>query len=262
MNETPVDSLAWSPRKLGVAIVVAVAAQLGLILWFSTRGELQLRVADVRPAIKLLVDAPGNWLALTDPTLFSRAHPYGFSGTAWLKIPPHSYIPPEKGDAPMWLALAPESMGAAFHDFVRSYNPDKGKLRTWQPPDVTAPSRPFLTPAFDSRVEVQGPLAARGIIIQPELPAWTNADILAPSRVQVLVDARGNPISAVLLGGSGLKAADQSAVETARRMSFGAEEKVLADPASGAEDGLATGWLTFFWRTLGPVTNGLVVPPP
>jgi hypothetical protein len=260
MNEAVLDSQAWSARKLGLAIALAVVVQLGLILWFSARGELKTRVAETRPAIELLADAQGEWLALTDPTLFSRAHPKGFSQAAWLSLPSHSYQPADKGDAPLWLAPAPERMGAAFGDFVKDYRPEGVAVRGWGPPVTTAPSQLPFTPTFDSRVELQGLLAARGILAQPELPSWSNADILAPSRVQVLVDARGNPVSAVLLGGSGLKAADESAVELARRMSFGADRMVLENPASHADDGLMTGWLTFFWRTLAPGTNGMENP--
>ena len=260
MNELAVDSLAWSPRRLGAVIAIAVAAQLALILWFSARGELKPRTPDVRPDVKLMAGAGWEWLAMTDPTVFSRAHPDGFSGVAWLSIPPHSYLPADRGGAPMWLAPAPKRMGAAFQSFVKGYLPEGVTLRTWQPPMITPPSRLPAVPSFDSRLKVLGPLAVRGIVTQPELPAWTNTDILAPSQVQVLVDARGHPVSVVLLRGSGLEAADQSAVAIAQRMSFGPDRGVLNNPASSADDGLTTGSLVFSWRTLAPATNGFVNP--
>jgi hypothetical protein len=260
MNETGVDSLAWSPRKLGIVVAMAVLAQVALILWFSPRGPLKPRAVDAGPAIRLVVEAGGEWLTLTDPTVFSRAHPAGFSGVAWLSIPAHSYLPTDEADAPLWLALAPESLGATFREFVKGYTPEGVTLRRWRPPVVTAPTRLPAVAAFESQVGVEGALAARGIVSQPALPAWTNADVLPPSRVQVLVDARGNPISAVLLGSSGLKAADHSAVDLARRMRFGADPAALLDPEASPNEGLATGRLIFSWRTLAPATNGVVNP--
>jgi TonB family protein len=109
-------------------------------------------------------------------------------------------------------------------------------------------------------VRVEGALAGRGIRSVPPLPAWTNADILAPSRVRVLVDASGHPMSAVLIESSGLKAADASAVELAQRMSFGRDAEALKQPPGNPDAGLTTGWLIFSWRTLAPTTNGLVNP--
>lgn len=260
MNPVAADSLAWSHRKLLVAVVVAVAAQLLLILWFSAQERLTPRTASPRPAIQLVAEAGREWLLLTDPTLFSRAHPNGFSEVAWLSFPRHGYRPADRGDVPMWFAPEPERMGAAFRDFVKDYVSVAVSPRNWQPPRTTVPSRLPPVPTFDSRVEVQGPLAARGIVAQPGLPSWTNVDVLGPSRVQVLVDARGNPISTVLLSSSGLKTADQSAVDIARRMSFGADRRALDNPVPGANDGLTAGWLLFSWRTLAPVTNGIVNP--
>jgi len=261
MNESPADSLAWSPRKLATVIVIAVLVQLALISWFSAEGPLRPRTAESRPAIQLLAEAREDWLALSDPTLFARPNPAGFSGAAWLRFPNHSYVPADTAAAPLWLALAPETLGTTFQKFVRTYATESRTLRSWQPPSVTAPTRLPVAPAFDSQVTPEGPLAARGIIDCPKLPSWTNSDVLAPSRVQVLVDARGNPVSAVLLGSSGLPAADQSALEIAARMRFGPEPTVLRNPAAGPEEGLTTGSLHFSWHTLAPsTTNGLVNP--
>lgn len=260
MNAPPVDSLVWSPRKLIVVIILAVLVQVALIAWCSAPGVLTPRAAEARPEIQLLAGARSEWLSLTDPTLFSRAHPDGFSGHAWLAVPEHNYLPGDKADAPLWLALTTESLGGAFREFVKGYTPEGLTLRSWQPPVVTGPTRRLAAVGSDSEVRVEGPLARRGIRSVPMLPAWTNNDILAPSRVRVLVDAAGHPMSAVLLESSGLKAADASAVELAQRMTFGRDEEALRQPPGNPDAGLATGRLIFSWRTLAPVTNGLVNP--
>jgi len=260
MNEPTVDSLAWSPRKLGSVIFIAVVIQLTFLFWFSAHGPMKSRKVDVGPAIQLLAEARDEWLVLTDPTIFSRAHPAGFSGVAWLSIPPHSYLPGDKADAPLWLALAPDTLGTTYRDFVKALSPDGFSVRSWPPPAITIPSRLPVPPAFISQLRVEGALAERGIVSQPELPAWTNAEVLAPSRVHVLVDARGNPISAVVLSSSGLPAADQSAVRLAGRMRFGSDTAVLKNPDARSDDGLAAGWVIFSWKTLASATNGSVNP--
>lgn len=254
------DPLAWSPRKLGIGIAIAIASQLLFILWFSARGEFKTRVADSRPAIQLFDGVRSEWLRLTDPTLFARAHPDGISAAAWLDVPKHAYQPTDKGDAPAWLPLAPESLGATFQQFVRGYSVEGSAPRSWQPPTVTPLTRVRIPPVPESRVSLQGPLASRGIVSAPLLPTWTNTDVLAPSRVQVMVDPWGNPISAALLTSSGLRAADEAAVALARQMMFGSETPNQLNHLQLPETDTSRGLLIFSWRTLSPITNNSTNP--
>jgi TonB family protein len=254
------DSLAWPARKLVVAIVIALGAQVVLIHWFSARGELKTRMPDARPALQLFNGVRSEWLRITDPTLFARAHPDGVSATAWLDIPTHNYRPAEAPDAPAWLALAPERLGATFQEYVKNYQPEGVSLRSWQPPSVTEPTRLRYPPMPESHVRVQGPLAARGILSTPPLPAWTNADILRPTRVQVLVDAWGNPMTAALLQSSGLAEADQAALAISQKIAFGPQPPNVVNATRTPETDLTPGWLIFTWRTLAPATNGIPNP--
>lgn len=256
MNAPVNDSLGWSWRKLTVAIAIALGVQVVLIYWFSARGELKTRRPDARPHVQLFNGVRSEWLRLTDPTLFARAHPDGVSAAAWLDIPTHSYRPTETADAPAGLALAPENLGATFQEYVKNYPSEAVTLRNWQRPAVTAPTRLRYPPMADSQVRVQGPLAARGILSTPPLPAWTNIDILGPTRVQVLVDAWGNPITATLLQSSRLAEADKAALDISRKMTFGAQPPSVVNATPTPETDLTPGWLTFTWRTLAPATNG------
>jgi hypothetical protein len=109
---------------------------------------------------------------------------------------------------------------------------------------------------------VEGALAARGLLSLPPLPVWAGADLLAPSQVRVLVDARGHPVSALLLAGSGLAAADQAAVNLALAAQFGSDPAALKAPPGNPAAGLVFGRLNFRWHTV-PVTaltNGLPNP--
>ena len=88
------------------------------------------------------------------------------------------------------------------------------------------------------------------------LTIWPYANVIAPSKVQVLVDAAGNVVSAVLLPpDSGFTAADQydkadqRALELARAARFA--------PASR----LTVGRMIFNWHTVPPpATNAPAIP--
>ena len=266
MNGALAEPLVWSGRKRWIVIALAVGVQAGLILWFGATSPRSIRIVDARPDVQLVTVADSELLAVTAPTLFSRAHPKGFSGPAWLAVPP---LPepgqfPESAASPVWLAVEPGDLGATFRAFVRARAPGPFTLRNEQSPAVTQPSAPLILPAAtNSIVEVEGALAARGLLGMSELPSWPNPDILSPSEVQVLVDARGNPVSALLLSGSGLKAADQTAVNLARSAQFGSAPSVLNAQFVNPSDGLVFGRLIFRWHTLPLMTmatNGLPNP--
>jgi hypothetical protein len=78
------------------------------------------------------------------------------------------------------------------------------------------------------------------------------------------VDARGNPISAVLVKGSGLKLADQLAVALARDARFAPDRAALKLQMENPAAGLISGRMIFHWHTVpaalasgpgGPVPN-------
>jgi TonB family protein len=81
------------------------------------------------------------------------------------------------------------------------------------------------------------------------LPDWPFPDVLARTEVQVMVDGQGRVLSAVVLGESGLPAADARALQAAHAIQFGPTPE--AAPVSGL--------LEFFWRTA--PTNAPAMPP-
>jgi hypothetical protein len=266
MNGVLPEPFAWSARKRWLWIGVAIAAQFGLLFWLSARSPRPVRVAKARPVVRLVPGARGDWLSVADPTLFSRAHRTGFSGPAWLGVPP---LPepeklPESAVAPAWLTLSPESLGGELH--AAAETPPTEFAPLWKPPPP-APTQPAVEPLFpaitNSVVQVEGALAARGLLSLPALPSWSNADVLAPSQVQVMVDARGNPVSALLLAGSGLKGADEAAVRLALAARFGTDPAALDSQPGNPAAGLIFGRLLFRWHTLpvAAVTNNAVNPP-
>jgi hypothetical protein len=78
-----------------------------------------------------------------------------------------------------------------------------------------------------------------------KLPPWPYTDVIAPSKVQVLVNAAGDVVSAVLLPSGNPSEvhdadADRRALDLARAARFA--------PASG----LTVGQLVFDWHTVAP----------
>lgn len=254
----------WSTRKLATAIGIAVLVQLTLIYWFSAWTPAVPRTAEARPVVQFAADRQTEMLALTDPTIFSRAHPRGFSGRAWITVPEHDYQPGVTDGPPATLAPAAETLGATFRAYILTNDSGRWTARYLEAPAPTQPTAGlvFRTPT-QSRLSVKGPLAILPLLFAPPLPVWTNADILAPSEVLLLVDARGNPVSATLVQPrSGYKPGehDRRAVELAMQTAFRTDNSANAAPSNTPEAGLVSGRLIFHWHTVAPGTNGMTNP--
>lgn len=251
-NPAPDDPFLWSARRLGWVMVVLVAALFLLAHLFSANAPQPVRVADARPAMRLAPHWPDEYFAPASPVLFAAPHPLGFSGRAWLAAPKLDYRPVQADDGPAWLAPDPGSLAMAFGDFVRTNPPARVAAAMRPSPEPLLPSVALLSALLaPSRVVVDAELAPLAWQPPVELPAWTNGETLLPTEVRVLVDGAGQPVSAVLLKGSGLPEADQFALDIARRAVF------EAGPAAGGEPvaSLRSGRLQFHWLTL-PPANG------
>ncbi len=260
--QTP--SRPWSTRKLAAIIFLATIGQFALIHWFSSRTPTAPRTAVARPVVQFAANTPSELFALTDPTIFSRAHPGGFSGRAWLAVPEQNYQPAETDATPATLELAPETLGATFRAYRLTNDSGRWTARYLTTP---APTEPAAGPVFNtpatSRLNIKGPLASLPLRFTPPLSVWTNTDILAPSEVLLDVDARGNPVSATLVQPrSGYKPGehDRRAVELAMQTTFRTDNSATAAPAGNPEAGLISGRLIFLWHTVAPGTNGILNP--
>jgi TonB family protein len=72
-----------------------------------------------------------------------------------------------------------------------------------------------------------------------------HTNLLSETEVRVVVDPAGRVFSAVVLSGSGLRVADEKAVELARQVQFGLALGEAPPP-------LESGSLIFEWRTVDP----------
>ena len=95
----------------------------------------------------------------------------------------------------------------------------------WASQSGLAPESVPASPAAEtsrpeSFLRIEGPLADRKLDLPAVLPSWTNSFLVNNSVVQFAVNRSGQVISAVLLAGSGLKEADDSALAAVQSPAF------------------------------------------
>jgi hypothetical protein len=259
MTSIPAEARKGAAVRWSVGILFVCAAQVAMIYMLEDRQPVPPRRADAAPAARWIAGPPGEWLALQDPTLFALPHRQGFSGEAWLTIPSMEFQPAAWSEPVQYLPLQTNALGAGFKSFLaRTAFPAFQTIRMPKPalrmPEVDS----TLPVPARSTLRIEGGLAKRRLLSQPELPAWQDADLLTNSLVQLLVDARGNPVSAILLRSGASPAAkqveaDRKALELARAARF---EPLKTASAGSPSAGLSVGTMIFEWQTvLVPATN-------
>lgn len=265
MISAPVEPRPWSARRWWTAIAVVFAAQVALVFWLEDRSPMMPRRPAAAPVFRFGDSRKGELLAIEDPTLFALPHRQGFSGEAWLKTPSLKYRPADWSEPARLLPPDVQELGARFRNFVETNAPPSFPTVALLEPELTVPEYFSIAPApTESRLRIEGGLAERRLLSPPQLPSWTNTDLLTNSIVQLLVNAQGNPVSAVLLGrGSGLQEeADRRALALAKASRF---EPLKAGGSSGFKSptaGLSIGTMIFEWQTIPAAsTNALPTTP-
>jgi hypothetical protein len=235
----------WSGSKLIFFVALVLAAHFALIFIFGGKKPVAPRAVINVPQLQL-ADAADELVALDDPTLFALPHANDFA-TAFWQHPP--VIPPPSFDwteAPRYLPVAVQNLGAVFNAFMQTNPPVKFALDFKPPPAFAAflPSA-VLPPPPTSTLQITGDLAQRRWLNPFPLPSLSFDDVIAASRIQVLVDPAGTVISTVLLPAENSaealghwEEADQRAQALARTVRF----------APAAQ--LTLGELIFNWRTV------------
>jgi len=247
----------WSLGRWLFLIVLVCALHVALLYVFGARKPIVPRPATAVPVLKL-ADGSDEWLALNDPTLFALPHDGDFVTAMWSHAP--DVEPPSFRwtEPPRWLPLPADELMVVFNRFMQTNRFASFRLRLKPPARLSTPAQsiaPALAQASTMRLE--GDLTRRRLIAPINLPSWPYADVIAPSRVQVLVNEGGDVVSAVILPSeNSLEAldhydmADQRALEIARATRFA--------PAPG----LTLGQMIFTWHTVPPpATNSPAVLP-
>lgn len=259
---TSVEQRRWPLRRWLIVFALVLAVQIALVFSLRNSSPIVPRKPDAAPLIHLAENSTNEWLALNDPTLFALPHQEGFSGEAWLKIPPLEFHPAGWSELTLPLPLPVAQLGARLKSFVETNNTARFEIAVKPAPELTLPEIPPVTPiSTRSTLRIEGDLASRRLISPLELRAWPASDILTNSVVQLMVDALGKPISEVLLAGSGSKEADQQALELAMRARFEPVEVAGPGREKNPDTAVTLGTLVFEWQTIPvPSTNTTTTP--
>jgi TonB family protein len=252
MNAAPADLPApvapdtgWSRRKVIFLVALAVVAHVAFIFAFGTRKQVIPRAVGPVPQLQF-ADRADELIALTDPTLFILPHANDFITPFWQRTPATPQPAFGWTEAAQFLPLAEAPamnvLGAAFREFMQT-----NRFATLSPDFLPEPKVTELVLAradvpLPAILRVSGELAGRLLPGQTNLPPIAVNDVLAPSRVQVLVNPVGTVASAVLLESSTSNDADQRALALALQLRFA--------PAAA----VVFGEISFHWRTL-PVAD-------
>jgi hypothetical protein len=263
MTSTSVEPREWSAGRWWTAIAVMFGLHVLLVFWLEDRLPTVPRKLGAAPAFRFSDNRMGEWLAIQDPTLFALPHRLGFSGEAWLKVRSPQFPPADWSEPARCLALDVQELGIPFGKFVLTNAPASFPIIATLQPGLANPGDfSIAPPPTSSRLRIEGDLARRHLRLLLPLPSWTNTDLLANSIVQLLVDAQGNTVSAVLLPPrSGKEQADQRALELAKAARF---EPVDAGESGfkNASAGLSIGRMVFEWQTVPePSNNALPATP-
>jgi TonB family protein len=245
-----------------MAVVLVFCAQLGLILWLGVRTTPEPRPVMAAPALRLAGGASADLLALTDPTLFALPHQDGFSGPAWLRVsrlPVPGFVWTEETNL---LPLPAPPLGAAFGQFMATNHFDSVQMPNKPESALALPEPLPLEIPTQSMLRVVGALAPRRLTTTLELPSWpprtnsaTELDLVTNSRVQVVVDTEGKPVSVALLSSSGSPAADKYALDGARLARFEPLSPSETETSTNPLADLAWGQMIFEWHTLPQSAN-------
>jgi hypothetical protein len=255
--------LRWPWRRWCFLIVLVFALQVSAIYWLGDNTPVRPRQTRPAPTLHLSGNASGELLALSDPTLFALPHRQGFSGEAWLKMPPIPTTSFTWTEPPRWLLVATQELGASLHRVIESYSFDQIQTSSRTEPELVLPKvLAGEPPATRSNFRLRAGLENRRLLTPLDVPVWPNTDLLTNTIVKVLVNAEGIPISAALLSSSGLKAADDYARDLARSARF--ESVAVSGPqrTDSPIAGLSIGEILFEWRTVPvPSTNSTPLSP-
>lgn len=251
MNSAVLQPQSWPRTRLLVAALLIFAVQLGLIFWLSDKNPLAVRSAHNPPQLRVAGAGSAEWLALADPTLFALPHANGFSGPAWMSIPPPPVRTFSWSEPPRWLNLSTNELVADFNCFVATNDFEPWQTLAAPEPVLGLPEIQPLTVPAESIVRIEGDLAQRPLVTRLAGRSWAGKDLLSKSIVQLLVDRDGRPASVTLLRpGSGSQAADNDALQQARDARFAPRNGSAATPLAAPDRDLTWGRLVFEWHTL------------
>jgi len=243
--------MMWPRRRWWLMIVLLFLGQLALIFGLGSRAPVSIRAPARAPVLQLANSRSSELMALWDPTLFALPHRQGFSALVWNVRQPSEASAAPQSEPIEYLDFSGRELGAVFNQFVATNRFEPPPMRLESTPDLGLPT--LIAPlaySAPSTVRMEGALARRKLVTPIAAPPVPHTEILAPTVVQVVVDADGRTIFAVVSPGSGLREADQRALELARHVRFESVRPSGPDQPANQAGTLTPGRLIFEWQTV------------
>jgi hypothetical protein len=238
LAEPPRDDRGWSGRRMILFIVILFGAHLAAIYFLGSKKQNIPRTTTNVPQWQIALTGD-ELIALDDPTLFALPHANDFATRLWNTTP--IITPPDFRwtESPRWLPVQQQLLGEAFREFIKTNLFAETRLNFKPTPilDVPPMAKENVLPKF-SALQSVGKLQGRQMLHPITVPTLFYSDLIAPSRIQAVVEPEGNISSVILLESSGYPEADQEALRLARAVRF--------IPV----DGLMIGELIFQWHTV------------
>jgi len=252
MTAVAIESHAWTWRRWCLLIALTLIVQLGLIFSLGNKSPPRSRMPSPAPKLSLVENSSSELIALTDPTLFALPHRIGFSGPAWMKIPPVPSHAFEWTEPPHWLPFPTEQFGTRAASVLDTSQIEL--LTTLVPfePEPTS-SEPIFTGSFRQKSELRlaDGLERRTLKTSPMLPSWPNSDFVTNTVVKLFVNGDGISVSIpILLSSSGLKAADDYALSQASVARFVPIRNEGPNRSTNPLVNATWGTMIFEWHTL------------
>ena len=247
----------WRLSRWLILIALVIAVHVGLLYMFGARKPIVPRVAADAPVWKL-AGRPDEFLALDDPTLFALPHPGEFVAAIWPQAAAANRMSFRWAEAPRWLPVSAGKLMTVFRRFMQTNLVTGLPLQLKPPARLSMPSQP-LEPALAqvSTMRLEGDLTQRRLLTPMNLPSLPYANVIAPSKVQLLVNEAGNVISAIILpSDNNLEALNRYDAADRRALDFARAARFAPTPR------LTIGRMIFNWHTIPPpVTNSPAATP-
>jgi hypothetical protein len=268
MTAASVESRTRSPLKWSVAVACILALQAGFFFWFARPPGLPPRPRPAGLTISMPDGQPADLPGSVNPLVLVRPDAHGFSGRAWLQIPPVTNDLQVSNPPPFVLQPQTDRLGAAIIQSLSNNLPRHFEVASMPGPrfDDMNYTPTLAAAAPQSTLTIEGKLAVRPLLTRPVLKPQAADTILPDSVVLVVVDAGGRVYAPPVLEPKvqpgtvqpGTPAsADADALAAAADLLFQPLARVpgQARPDSSS---LTPGRLVFHWQTVpkpAPATN-------
>ena len=271
MTALVAESRSWSPLKRAMIAACILAAQAAFFFWFTRPPGLPPHSRSTGLAIVMPEGHPMDLPGSVNPLVLVRPDAHGFSGRAWLQVPPVAFDAQESNPPPFLLQPETGRLGAAITESMSNDLSRRFEVASLPGPrfeDMTYSPNP-VAPVLESTLTIEGKLAGRPLLARPALKLQPADTIVPDTVVQVVVDAGGRVYAPPVLEPkvqfgaiqSGTPAsADADALAIAANLLFSPLARV---PGQSRPDPfrLTPGRLVFHWQTIPKPASATNDPP-